>query len=384
MNLAEPKLSESSERIDLLLALAFTFSRKESRAAAERTFEEESAEDRKEEQSESNPLDLLSEMQITDRRLVENRAAWLLALDEQEQTEWALRTLARARHTSSEESARVNENIHPSHIIEALRREPVRIQMLLLRHLPDSLRKPAGDALGIAKDYYATAIEKFGNHPVAKIETVAVRAFLSNFVSAEQVIDPTPLDHLSGIELARLARLIGARETALACRSIAAVETLSSFLRRFPAEDSHAIAAFISALTNVEPERVSRAAAIVRSAMDAGAEPAVMLDRIGISMIACALRNRSKEARLFIMQKLPLEAARELEIMIDDGAAYEEGESLFASEEIEALAASLRSQTSAEYSEREPRREIKPAISNQRVEISKAQTDSNAKGVSSK
>src|SRR5262249_44580819 len=85
---------------------------------------------------------------------------------------------------------------------------------------------------------------------------VVRRRFLSRFVTLHSLDTVTHLDLLSGRALAQLVRLLGVRETAVACRSVEAVETISSFLRRFAAEDACAIATHMAALTEVTPQRL--------------------------------------------------------------------------------------------------------------------------------
>jgi hypothetical protein len=138
--------------------------------------------------------------------------------------------------------------------------------------------------------------------------------FLSRFVSADELLARTPLELLSGAELARLVRLLGVRETAVACRGIEAVEAVASFLRRFAHEDARAVAAHMRSLAEVDARRVAFAEQVVREALLGEDDPRAMLDRAGLRLLAVALAGAENRLRLrYTAQKLPVEAARWLE-----------------------------------------------------------------------
>jgi hypothetical protein len=135
---------------------------------------------------------------------------------------------------------------------------------------------------------------------------------------------PTPLEFFSGAELARLVRLLGVRETALACRGIAAVEAVAAFLKRFAPEDARAIAAHLRTLTSVEPRRVAFAGQHVHEALRAEPDPGAMLDRVGLRLLSTALSGRARRTSLlYAAQKLPVEAARWLRLMAATSAGAE-------------------------------------------------------------
>jgi hypothetical protein len=151
------------------------------------------------------------------------------------------------------------------------------------------------------------------------IYEVIRHAFFAQFVLCEAVNNPTPLDLLSGVELARLIRLLGVRETAIACSGIAAVETVTSFLKRFSAEDAYAIVSHLAVLQTVDRKRVVFAEQLARAAFTPETDQAsAMLDRTGLALLAIVLKARGALRRRHTTQKLPLAAARELEELIDN------------------------------------------------------------------
>ena len=290
-------LASDSERIDMLLALALALG------------------------DEGGPAPggavtpgVLSALKPSERQAVERRAGWYARLAPHKQREWLAYTHARAR--AREKFAPLDEHVHPSQIVEALAGEPTRVREMVVRYLPPALAAAVAEELGVGHvapgDGLPAAGE--GNSPAPEVIAIVRRKFLAHFAWLGDLARATPLEYLSGAELARLIRLLGARETATACRGIAEVEAVTAFLRRFAAEDARAIATHIATLTDVDPRRVAFAETNVREALSAEPEPGGMLDRTGLRLLAFTLSGREGGARLrYTAQKLPVAAARWLE-----------------------------------------------------------------------
>lgn len=348
--------SAELERIDTLLALTLAFGQSKQDDAQEERDDAEEAGTR------MPQLQVLSVLGDADRRAVERRAQWYAKLGRDKQASWLARMLARSRA----KLAHLDEHIHPSHILEELRDEPPRIQALILRHLPPALAASCATALDLE-----LPVTPEGRHAPAPIESVAGggrgpevrdadpvdvapapeivdlvrRTFLSHFVAANEINNPTHLDVLSGLELARLVRLLGVHETAIACRGVNRAEAVGSFLRRFAAEDARAIATHMATLISVEPQRIALAEQLVHEALSLEPEPGAMLDRLGMQVLAVALAVREAAAvrAAYITQKLPVEAARELREMVAAGShRYDHEMTRLVARETEALALSLR------------------------------------------
>jgi hypothetical protein len=244
----------------------------------------------------------------------------------------------------------LDEHIHPSHIIEALRAEPARVRLLILNHLPPALAASAVAALeGAAGREFLQSPVAWETPPLEIIDLVR-RKFLSRFVMLGELGQPTALDLLTGVELARLVRLLGVRETAIACRGIMQMETMTAFLRRFAAEDARAITARIALLRDVTALRVRHAEEIVHDALESEAEPGAMLNRAGLRLLSITLAGE-REARLrYSAQKLPVEVARALcETAFAERKINDTGErQRLIAAETEALAANLRKPSESE------------------------------------
>jgi hypothetical protein len=345
------------ERTEILLALALAFGDGTLRDA--RTGQ--SVEEGHSSGADEAP-GVLAALNPAERLAVERRYKWYTKLGDEKQKRWLSRTFARAR--SGDNPAQVDEHIHPSQVVEVLRAEPARIQTLVLGHLPPSLAAPCAESLGVSLPRKAgrgrtgeLSLRAVGglkntgarsrasaSHglPSREIMKIVRQAFMNHFTSSQAIPAPTPLDLLSGVELARLARLLGVRETATACRGISSVEAVTAFLRRFAAEDARAILAHITTLTNVDPERVAFAEQTVHDALKLESDPGAMLDRVGLRQLAFALAQSEPSARLrYTSQKLPVEAARWLEEVAAVKPDQPEMARTVASE-VESLAASLR------------------------------------------
>lgn len=304
-------MNPETERVEVLLALADIFAGGEGDGDDVRP-----AEAREE---------LLSTVSEETRHAVRRRGEWLDRLAPEKRRDWLRHTLSRARPITRA-APPLDEHLHHSHVTEALRGEPERVRRLVVSHLPPALAAACTDGLGLseqdARGSQAEAEREAGPEP--EVVAVVRRVFLSNFITLADVERPTALDLLSGAELARLVRLLGVRETALACRGIEAVEAVAAFLKRFAPEDARAVAAHIRTLTNVEPWRVARAGQRVQEALRAEPDPGAMLDRTGLRLLAAALSGRARRASLrYAAQKLPVEAARWLRLMASAGATSE-------------------------------------------------------------
>ncbi|HVF56614.1 MAG TPA: hypothetical protein VM934_10715 [Pyrinomonadaceae bacterium] len=350
--------TRDSQRIDLLLALALVFDEGERRAGDEGLAETPAGAERDMTSRAARASESLASLGAAERLAVERRAQWFVRLTPGKQREWLAHVLGLAR--AREAPAQLDEHVHPSHVVRALRQEPPHIQNLIIGHLPPALASEASEALGAplaarengangnndardngsvlrrrASDRASRAAQESRGadagdaagvaasqklRPSPEVVSVVRRSFLSNFTSAREINRPGPLDLLSGAELARLVRLLGVRETALACRGIAAVEAVASFLRRFAAEDARAIAAHIATLTDVDSSRIAFAEEVVREAMNAEPEPGAMLDRTGLRLLAITLAGRDEARLRYTAQKLPLEAARWLQLLASEAA----------------------------------------------------------------
>jgi hypothetical protein len=387
-----------SERIDTLFALALAFGDTRRHDDGEDSHSPTPADGGQEgARPVADALELLSGLNASERLAAERRAEWYSRLTEKKRREWMLHVLGNVR--ARKDGAQLDEHIHPTHIAEALLGEPAHIRRLVINHLPPALAALAaaalglqtpeqspphetGDATDLSSPVEATARRRgkraatgslrgsarpaetadgapANNAPhtgtqtrtQAPEEIVAIvrRVFLSNFVSLTDLSGPTPLDLLSGAELARLIRLAGTRETAVACRGIANVEAVGSFLRRFAVEDARAIAAHITTLTDIEPRRVAFAERIVHEALSGEPEVSAMLIRAGLQVLAVTLAGGGEARLRYTAQKLPVEVARWLYRMAEAAGAGEaapdaERRALMrlVARETEALAARLR------------------------------------------
>lgn len=283
-------------RTDVLLALALFSVRDETNGSTDET---------------ARALAALTAMEPSARAALERRAAWYEQLSPTRRREWVdhkLHLVARSRWE-------LDETIHPSHIAQRLREEPAYVQRLLLARLPAATRRAVRAALGRPEAEGDHIVEEDAS---ADLAAVVWSAFLRHFVSLFDLARQTPVDRLSGVELARLIHLLGTRETALACRSVPEVETVAAFLRRFAAEDARVITAHLAKLVNVELPRVLLAEKTVRESLLAEPEPSAMLYRAGLRTLAIALAELSGEHVQYAAQKLPVEAAGWLRQAVDE------------------------------------------------------------------
>ncbi len=185
----------------------------------------------------------------------------------------------------------IDGTVHPSRVADALGRENAAVRKIV--------GKKYGDAL-------------------SPLEKTVRRAFAGQFVALRDLTKPTAFDYLGGGELARLIRLAGIREVALACVRIEAVEAVAAFLRTFPAEDARAVAAQLNGLRNSSETRLDFAENLVQTALEIEPQPAAMLDSLGIRLLGIALCGSAAARIRYINQKMPLEAAGKLPELIGE------------------------------------------------------------------
>lgn len=198
----------------------------------------------------------------------------------------------------------IDETIHPSHVFEALQKESPAVQKIIAASLPENYKNQPEESF-----------EKTG----APLEKTVRRAFAEQFVALRDLREPTAFDRLDGAQLARLIRLAGIREVALACVRIEAVESVAAFLRRFSAEDARAAAAQINNLRGAPEARLDFAENLVQTFIEIEPQPSAMLDLLGIRLIGITLGDGGDAVRVrYTNQKLPLEAAAHLSEIIDE------------------------------------------------------------------
>ncbi|HEX8284517.1 MAG TPA: hypothetical protein VF588_14220 [Pyrinomonadaceae bacterium] len=285
-------------------------------------------------------LELLSGLNPDDRRVVEARAESLSKLPPAQQSQTLTRPLSNVRDGGAEEAS-LDEHAHPSHVAEVLRAEMPSVQLQLLRLLPSPLAQKCAEALRINWPEAGDA-PRASNSPTPEVLRVIRLKFMSHFASSGDLEALTDVDRLSGAELRRLVRFMGAREIAHACRRISP-ENVALFLRRFPPEDARIIASFIAPHEHVEPRRAAVAEKLVDSTVGSQTQSESMLNHIGIRLLAIALAGSSAARVRYTAQKIPYEAAGGLEEMIRasrEGVAQEIIRAVAA--EAEQLAAGLR------------------------------------------
>jgi hypothetical protein len=254
----------------------------------------------------------LQDLDSSGRRVVKALMQSYEKLSPEDQTLWLTHRLARIRANTQERNRRFDKDIHSSQIIRALRDEPPTVRSIVTRSLPP----PYSDIVAQALDLESENAPSDGSdqqHIEPTIADVVRQGFFGRFVATDGLKDVTPLDLLSVVELARLIRLLGVRETAIACQNIPAVETVTAFLKRFSAEDAHAIVSHLSVTKTVDADRIELADLLLRQAIShASDDAAAMLDRVGLTLLAIVLEKRNPLHRRHIVQKLSIQAAEEL------------------------------------------------------------------------
>jgi hypothetical protein len=288
----------------------------------------------------SAALELLSGLNPDDRRALEARGESLSKLPPAQQSQRLARPLSLARDGGAEEAS-LDEHVHPSHVVEVLRAEMPSVQLQLLHLLPPPLAQKCAEALRINWPEAGDA-RRPSNSATPEVLQVIRLKLTSHFANAGDLEVPSNVDRLSGAELRRLVRFMGAREIAHVCRRISP-ENVALFLRRFPLEDARIIASFIAPHEHVEPRRAAVAEKLVDSTVGSQTQSESMLNHIGIKLLAIALAGSSAARVRYTAQKIPYEAAGGLNEMVEasrEGVAQDIIRAVAA--EAEQLAAGLR------------------------------------------
>ena len=154
--------------------------------------------------------------------------------------------------------------------------------------------------------------------------------------------DQTEFDRLGSAQLARLVRLAGLHEVALACMRIEAVESVTGFLRHFAEDDARAIATQINGLSRVSNERSSFAEEIVEKAMEIEPKPSAMLHLLGLWLVGTFLQGKDELNVEYAVQRFPFAISGKLtDIIEEQGQKAADKLRKKICEEIENLAASI-------------------------------------------
>src|SRR5262245_1093834 len=307
-----PQTTNDAVRLETLLALALSQRWAEPSAETDEPLESASTDSSSGPAKETDLPDPLPGLNPADRRQCGHLLRRYAQLSKQDQEQWVTRRIARIRNSTPERNRRMIEDIHPVQIAEALRVEPTQIQRLILNSLPPTVAQVVAQFL--PPHLLGGRVPSLAPDLAQSIRS----AFFAPFVAKEALTKTTSLDLLSVVELARLIRLLGVRETAIACRGITAVETVTAFLKRFSAEDAYAIVSHLAVLKTVGEQRVAFAEQLARMALGNTLEQgSAMLDRAGLALLAIVLRDHATLRQRHTSQKLPVAAARELKELIN-------------------------------------------------------------------
>ena len=277
--------AQTPEKLKIFLALACQSSATEICTAKDSAPENVENQSDAKDVSDASPNDFFSPIKkhLTNAEAAEfeRLAANYQNKTEKEKAEWRGAVL---RKIGNDEQL-IDETVHPSHVNDALRREIPAVRKI---------------------------VEKESSDAVSPLEKNVRRAFAKQFIARRDLPKPTAFDFLNGAELARLIRLAGIREVALACVRIEAVEAVAAFLRTFPAEDARAVAAQLNGLRDSSEERLVVAETQVQTALEIEPQPTAMLDALGICLLGIALCGSTDERVRYTNQKLPLEAIEKL------------------------------------------------------------------------
>lgn len=320
---------ELLNRVDTLLAVASTYAPATDAVAAapgDLTISDEA-------------LSTLFEMpglSVTEQQALENRTAWLADLSPAGQFRWIAGTMKRMRIDAQEQVALLDEQIHPSHFIAALRAEPANVQSVVLSRLP----RTVADYVNAGLTPFSQSGLSEQKEPMPLALDVVRRTFFARFISRRELGRPTHLDLLSGTELARLVRLLGARETARAVRGIEQPELRSFFLSRFSAEDALPLIEYLAALPPIGHPSVALATDRVSRILQGGFRDGALLDRLGLEVLALVLTGIAPERVQYLQQKLPWEVAQKLQQLMTAAPTETELPSMII--EVEELCCQLR------------------------------------------
>ena len=244
---------------------------------------------------------------------------------EVEKTNWRASVLSKI----GTDEQLIDETVHSSHINDALQKEIPAVQKIIAAALPPGYKNSMETVVpnkrkktSVAPDLKTNSGSEKSREEAFKklsssIEKTIRRTFARQFVSLRNLPKPTAFDRLSGTQLARLIRLSGIREVALACVRIEAVESVAAFLRRFSAEDARAVAAQLNSLRRTSESRLSFAESLVQTTIEIEPQPSAMLDLLGVWLIGIFLCNSAEIRIHYTNQKLPLEVVTKLPEIID-------------------------------------------------------------------
>ena len=203
----------------------------------------------------------------------------------------------------------IDDSVHWSYIGAALRKEIPAVRKIIFNSLSPEHQKAIN-----AKSEKALEVDL---SKATALEKTVRRAFAAQFVRLNDLPKPTAFDRLNGAQLARLIRLTGIHEVALACQQIEAVESVAAFLRLFSAEDAQAIASQLNGMPKKSEARFIFAENLVQKTMEIESNPSAMLDLLGIRLAGILFCDCPKERVIYTNQKLPLEVAPQLPKIIE-------------------------------------------------------------------
>ena len=198
---------------------------------------------------------------------------------------------------------RLDPNINPSNIVEALSREPKAVQTLILRNLSDDLSRRIALYLGLDFVPEDKSVKKT-NKVNQEIVELIKQKFLSNFVALEDIYEPDELDKFTFDRLEDFIRHLGLREIAIACRGINSKENLAAFLNRFNEDEVREIAIYITELEKIRPFWVAQADALVRKSWSADLPSAKVIKKVGFALLAATFALRDVTKCEYAAQKL--------------------------------------------------------------------------------
>ena len=225
---------------------------------------------------------------------------------ETEKAEW----LAEILHKIGTDETLIDNTVHASNVSNALRQEIPAVQKILFSFLSPEHQT--------AVNTPAEKPKKNNQPHTNALEKTVRRAFAAQFISLQDLARPTAFDRLNGAQLARLIRLTGIHEVALACLRIEAVESVAAFLRLFSAEDAQAIAAQLKNVPKKSETRLAFAETLVQKTMEIESNPSAMLDLLGIRLVGILLCDNPKERVVYTNQKLPIQIAPQLPKLIEE------------------------------------------------------------------
>lgn len=220
------------------------------------------------------------------------------------------------------QTKRLDENIHPEHIAEILKKEPQTVCEMILTHLPHELSK---ELIKIAPSIKLPKHNSLvGGLPTEETAAVVRKHFLSNFVALEDIYKPNALDKLSPDQMMKFVWFLGVRETAILCRGISTKENLAVFLKPFNEEVTKEIALNIKELEDIAPERVAVSENIFGDEFSGKSDYVKILKHIGLKLLIVTLIKREKNVRRYCLQKFRKEIAVYFKkFLMDMDAAYE-------------------------------------------------------------